>query len=228
MQQLARNGLRSQRRSGRPVPRPELGSERPVLDRELVRREALLDWFSVHRAEAVVAIFAPAGYGKTPLLGQADEADERPVGWVSLHDRDNDPLELMSHLASALDQLARAGPAIFDRLQGWPSESWSSAIPRLAAAFASRERPAVFVLDDVHVLENGTASRSSGRSALPSRTARSWWSRAALSHSWGPRGCAPSVELRSSADTTSRLTRSRPARSLVLPDWTSLAGTWLS
>ena len=154
MQQLARNGLRSQRRSGRPVPRPELGSERPVLDRELVRREALLDWFSVHRAEAVVAIFAPAGYGKTTLLGQAAEADERPVGWVSLHDRDNDPLELMSHLASALDQLARAGPAIFDRLQGWPSESWSSAIPRLAAAFASRERSAVLVLDDVHVLEN--------------------------------------------------------------------------
>ena len=154
MQQLSRNGSRSQRRSERPVLQPELGSERPVLHRELVRREALLDWFSVHRAEAVVAIFAPAGYGKTTLLGQAAEADERPVGWVSLHDRDNDPLELMSHLASALDQLAGAGPAILDRPQGWPSESWSSAIPRLAAAFASRERSAVLVLDDVHVLEN--------------------------------------------------------------------------
>jgi LuxR family transcriptional regulator, maltose regulon positive regulatory protein len=35
-----------------------------------------------------------------------------------------------------------------------PNESWTSAVPRLAAAFGSIEHPAVLVLDDVHVLND--------------------------------------------------------------------------
>src|SRR5271167_4115850 len=58
-------------------PRFSRRSERPVLHPDLVRRDGLLAWFADHRAEPVVALVAPAGYGKTTLLAQAAEADER-------------------------------------------------------------------------------------------------------------------------------------------------------
>jgi LuxR family transcriptional regulator, maltose regulon positive regulatory protein len=116
--------------------RSPVRSERPVLHPDLIRRTALLDWFSAHRTESVVAIVAGAGYGKTTLLAQADEADARPFGWVSLEERDNDPRVLATHVARGLDQLDRVGDQ-------------SGRIGR-----ASINRPWVLVLDNVHVLRD--------------------------------------------------------------------------
>jgi LuxR family transcriptional regulator, maltose regulon positive regulatory protein len=78
-------------------PAPEPG-EPPVLQPDLISRQALLNWFSAHRTEPVVTVFAPAGYGKTTAIGQAVEADERRVAWVSLGAADKDPAELMSRV----------------------------------------------------------------------------------------------------------------------------------
>lgn len=129
--------------------------DRPVLHSDLVRRTALLEWFSVHRVEPVVAILAPAGYGKTTVLGQAAEADARPFGWVSLVDGDNDPVVLMTHVAQGLARIANVDGEAFAAPRFPPGALWSSSVPRLAAAFASIERPAVVVLDDVHLLRDG-------------------------------------------------------------------------
>ena len=102
----------------------------------------------------MVAIFAPAGYGKTTLLGQAAEADIRPFAWVSLRDRDNDPVVLMTRLAESLSRIWAVGPSVFEALRFPASALWSSIVPRLGAAFGSIEAPAVVVLDDVHRLRN--------------------------------------------------------------------------
>ena len=128
-------------------------SEPPVLHQGLIKRTALLNWFLAHRAEPVVAIFAPAGYGKTTLLGQAAEADERPFAWVSL-DGDNDPVVLMTHVAEGLDRIVKVRPAVVEALRFPASARWSSTVTRLGAAFASIEPPVVVVLDDVHVLRD--------------------------------------------------------------------------
>ena len=135
--------------------------ERPALHPELIRRTALLDWFSAHRNESVVAIFAGAGYGKTTLLAQADQADTRPFAWVSLNERDNDPRVLVTHLARGLDQLDGMGDQLdgigrtaVEALQLHPSSVSSAIVPRLEAALASIDRPSVLVLDDVHVLHD--------------------------------------------------------------------------
>ena len=102
----------------------------------------------------MVAIFAPAGYGKTTLLGQAAEADIRPFAWVSLRDRDNDPVVLMTRLAEGLGRISAVGPTVFEALRFPATALWSSIVPRLGAAFGSIEAPAVVVLDDVHRLRN--------------------------------------------------------------------------
>ena len=132
--------------------RPPQRSGGPFLHPDLIRRGALLEWFSAHRTERVVAIFAPAGYGKTTLLGQAAEADPRPFAWVSVEDRDNDPVVLMTQVAHGLERIVKVGPAVFEALRFPVSALWSTTVPRLGAAVASIERAAVVVVDDVDLL----------------------------------------------------------------------------
>jgi ATP/maltotriose-dependent transcriptional regulator MalT len=55
-------------------------------------------------------IAAPGGYGKTILLsGWAESEKERPVAWVSIDDRDNDPVVLWAHIIESLRQVS-SGP----------------------------------------------------------------------------------------------------------------------
>jgi LuxR family transcriptional regulator, maltose regulon positive regulatory protein len=135
---------------------PPQRSERRVAQPDLITRAALLDWFSAHRDEPLLAVFAPAGYGKTTVLGQAAEADVRPVAWVSLKDGDNDPVVLMTRLAEGLDRIVKVGPLVLEAeaLRFPANAPWSTTVPRLGAAFASIQRPSVIVLDDVHLLRD--------------------------------------------------------------------------
>src|SRR5881394_4245541 len=43
-------------------------------------------------ASPVVTIAAPAGYGKTMLVAQWAQRDGRPFAWISVDERDRDPL----------------------------------------------------------------------------------------------------------------------------------------
>ena len=97
---------------------------------------------------------APAGYGKTTLLGQWAEHDGRPFAWVSLDERDNDPKVLLSYVAAALDAVQPVGGRVFEALASPVSSIPGSVIPRLGSALASMTIPVVLVLDDVHVLHN--------------------------------------------------------------------------
>jgi LuxR family maltose regulon positive regulatory protein len=47
-------------------------------------------------------ISAPAGFGKSTLLGEWLSQEERPVAWVSLDEGDNDPARFLSYLVAAL------------------------------------------------------------------------------------------------------------------------------
>jgi LuxR family maltose regulon positive regulatory protein len=100
----------------------------------------------------VIALIAPAGYGKSTLLTQWASRDERPFAWVTLDDRDNDPLVLMAYLASAIDRLQPVDARVFELLTT-PGAPVASVVPvYLAAAWSVAARPMVLVLDDVHVL----------------------------------------------------------------------------
>jgi LuxR family transcriptional regulator, maltose regulon positive regulatory protein len=54
---------------------------------------------------SVVSLVAPAGHGKTTLLAQWAAADSRPVVWVAIDARDNDPRVLLEHVAAAVDRV---------------------------------------------------------------------------------------------------------------------------
>src|SRR5713226_9677371 len=78
---------------------------------DLVDRAGLIGRLRAREGE-ILAVAAPAGYGKTTLIAQWAATDERPCAWLSLDTTDNDPVVLMTYLALALDQIEPVDPAI--------------------------------------------------------------------------------------------------------------------
>src|SRR5215469_3219398 len=76
---------------------------RPAIRPGTVRRPSLLDRLTRDDSRPIVAVVAPAGYGKTTLLAQWAERDGPAFAWVSLDEADNDPKVLLSYVAAALD-----------------------------------------------------------------------------------------------------------------------------
>jgi LuxR family transcriptional regulator, maltose regulon positive regulatory protein len=81
---------------------PGRATGRRLLPSDLISRPRLLRVLRETTAP-VVAVRAPAGYGKTTLLRQWEERDQRPFTWIGRGDRDDDAAGLMRALADQLD-----------------------------------------------------------------------------------------------------------------------------
>ncbi len=121
----------------------------PHLRTGSVRRTALVNRLRGARTFPVVSIVAPAGYGKTTLLAQWVERDERPCAWVSLDRRDDDPKRFLLHLAAAIDAIAPLGEAVLDALHTSAASIWKTLVPRFSDALISMAEPTIIVLDDI-------------------------------------------------------------------------------
>ena len=118
-----------------------------------VVRTSLIGRLRASRTEPVVAIIAGPGFGKTTLLTQWADADERPFAWVSLDDRDNDPAVFLACVAEALHRIGAATAPLFDALASPGGASDTTLMARLGTAVLGMA-PSVLVLDDVHLLRN--------------------------------------------------------------------------
>jgi LuxR family maltose regulon positive regulatory protein len=127
---------------------------RPMDRRVGIPRTGLVHRLTTSSKTPIVGIFAGAGYGKTTLLAQWADADPRPFAWVSLDQRDNDPVVLLTYIAAALDRVEPQPPAVFEALSTPGAGVETVLTPRLTMALSSRSSPLVLVLDDVHLLLN--------------------------------------------------------------------------
>src|SRR5690349_7047275 len=109
--------------------------------RVTVRRPRLLQALACGRP--LVALVAPAGYGKTTLLQHWCETDGRPAAWLRLDRRHEDPLALLRDVARAADTASRLviddvhelrSPASHEVLRGISRQP----PPGMTIAFASR------------------------------------------------------------------------------------------
>jgi LuxR family maltose regulon positive regulatory protein len=101
----------------------------------------------------VVGATAPAGYGKSTLLAQWAEAEDRSVGWVSLDRLDDDPAALLSVLAAAYGRISGHTDLIAD-VRGPGVSVLGRGAPRLASALRTSPVPFVLMLDDLHELQS--------------------------------------------------------------------------
>ena len=98
----------------------------------------------------MIAVSAPAGYGKTTLLAQLISRERRPVAWVSVDKGDNDPVALLLHVAVAIDRVVPLSPAVFAMLSS-PGPLDTGAVHRVCSEL-SMVPEHVVILDDVQLL----------------------------------------------------------------------------
>jgi LuxR family maltose regulon positive regulatory protein len=114
-----------------------------------VARTALVDRLAA-ADQPVLAVTAPAGYGKTTVLSQWAERKGRRVAWLSLDDRDNDPTVLLTYLAVALDRIEPIGSHIFSSLAS-PGAHLTNLL-RLVSSVGAMDTPVHIVVDHAEAL----------------------------------------------------------------------------
>ncbi|HEV7210551.1 MAG TPA: LuxR C-terminal-related transcriptional regulator [Blastococcus sp.] len=137
---------------------PELPADffpRPALREELDRVDPV----------KVIAIIAPAGYGKTLLLADWVRAGGRPTAWVALDGDDNEPRRLWAAVLTALRGLPEVpedSPLRRSDLQG-PDASDSELVDQLTEGLDRLGGPVRLVLDDVQDLTGAESLRGLAR-----------------------------------------------------------------
>lgn len=121
--------------------------------RECVSRQRLVAQLLAPRRLALIC--GPAGWGKTTLLTEWAEADERPFAWLSLDHGDNDRVRFWLSVVEALRRVEpRLGSRVLPILGAPGVDLRHETVPVLVNELLELERPTVLVLDDYHVLEN--------------------------------------------------------------------------
>lgn len=120
-------------------------------------REALLDAAHLEQTE-ILAICAPAGFGKTTLAIQWASRSQRPIVWITLDEADSDPLVLMSTLYAGLEHNLddfRAPTGIPRPVE--PAFS-RTVLPMFTRTLSDLGEPVTIVVDEVHLID-GAQSR---------------------------------------------------------------------
>ena len=125
---------------------------------DLVPRPRLSKQLEQGRRRKLTLISAPAGFGKTTLLSEwraIYSGSERPVGWVSLDEGDNDPVLFFSYLIAALGTI-RAGieEASLALLRSPQRPPLESVLTVLINEIASIPEEIILILDDYHAIEH--------------------------------------------------------------------------
>src|SRR6516165_9065525 len=102
----------------------------------------------------LVAVTAPAGYGKSMFLAEWAAVEDRRVVWVSLDRFDDDPAVLVVSLAAAYCQAGLGGAGLIAGMEGPGAWVLGRAAARLAAEFGASPVPFVLMLDDLHELQS--------------------------------------------------------------------------
>ena len=126
----------------------------PKRRRSLVERPRLSERLGRGADSALTLVSAPAGFGKTTLLTEwlaAATPHERLVGWLSLDERDNDPVAFWTYLVAAL-RAAAPGTGVLSRLQS-PEPPTELGLASLLNDLHAIPNDVVLVLDDYHLID---------------------------------------------------------------------------
>lgn len=112
-------------------------------------------------ARGVTLVCAPAGFGKTTVLGEWARSSRRRVAWLSLDSGDSDPARFRRYVAAALDGHASGiAQHVGALLRGPQQPSVEAVIISVINEAAGLDGEVVLVLDDYH-LTDGAAVHDS-------------------------------------------------------------------
>ena len=127
----------------------------PPSRRRIVLRPRLVERLNEGLAAGhrLTLVSAPAGFGKTSLVGGWVAGCGRPVAWLSLDDGDSDPSRFLAYLIAALQTVAPGfGEGVLTVLQSPQPPPPESTLTALLNELTTIPSAVVLVLDDYHVL----------------------------------------------------------------------------
>lgn len=115
----------------------------------------------INQPRCLVLLSGPAGFGKTTLLSEFVVRLQRPFGWVSLDDGDNDPARFWSYVIAACQTMqAGVGESVQVMVQS-PQSLPNETIPTiLINDLAGIDKAFTLVLDDYHAIQNSSIHAS--------------------------------------------------------------------
>src|ERR687897_1852227 len=120
----------------------------------VVPRPRLLGRLNEGLRRKLTLVSAPAGFGKTTLLGEWVAACERPAAWLSLDEGDNDPTRFLAYLVAALQTIAAdIGEGVLGALRSPQPPPTESILTVLLNEVTTVEDEIVLVLDDYHLID---------------------------------------------------------------------------
>ena len=126
----------------------------PPARSEVVSRPRLINRLTEGLARKLILISAPAGFGKTTLLGEWVGRNEWPVAWVSLDESDNDPTRFLTYIVAALQTIdSDMGAGALSDLQSPQPLPAESILTGLINEVAENAQDFILVLDDYHRIE---------------------------------------------------------------------------
>ena len=106
-------------------------------------------------------VSAPAGFGKTTLLGEWVAGCERPVAWLSMDEEDNDPTRFLAYFVAALQTIAPdIGEGVLGVLQSPQPPPIESILTALLNEIDTVPDDFVLVLDDYHVIDGSAVEEA--------------------------------------------------------------------
>ncbi len=128
-----------------PPPRPNL-----------VHRPRLIEWLDAGLHGKLTLVSAPAGFGKTTLIGEWIDSCAQRVAWLSLDEEDSDPVRFLTYLVAALQTLdAAMGEGVLGALQSPQPPPVTVLLTSLLNEMATLPGHCLLVLDDYHLLDAG-------------------------------------------------------------------------
>jgi ATP/maltotriose-dependent transcriptional regulator MalT len=121
----------------------------------LVARPRLVELLNEGLHSRLILISAPAGFGKTTLVGEWAAGYGRPVAWLSLDERDSDPSSFLTYLVAALRTIAPdTGKGVLAILQSPQPPPVESILTALLNEISIVPDDFVLVLDDYHAVDS--------------------------------------------------------------------------
>jgi LuxR family maltose regulon positive regulatory protein len=136
----------------------------PILRSMLVRRARLTELLWVGMQRQVTLVVAPAGYGKTTLLGEwlaTLSTSSWPIVWVSLDKYDNDLLRFWSYIVAALQNVyPPLQYNVQEILRGKCGPNDCTQLNPLINEIADIRHQFSLILDDYHEIQDQAIHRS--------------------------------------------------------------------
>jgi LuxR family transcriptional regulator, maltose regulon positive regulatory protein len=124
---------------------------------DVVVRSRLLERLNAGLSSKLTLVSAPAGFGKTSLLGSWQAANALPLAWVSLDAQDNDPFHFWRYIVVALNEMQSGfAESTLTALSSSHSPPIRGVLSLLLNELTLLQQHLILVLDDYHVIETAS------------------------------------------------------------------------